>query len=273
MKSLFSTLVVTGLMLGMSYCSKKVQMAEVRPQKDSGTFKVLTYNIHHANPPSKKSGEIDLEAIAEVIRASDADIIALQEVDVFTKRSGLVDQAKELANLLNMNYYFGKAINYDGGKYGVAILSRYKITDPKTIHLPEDAHPESEDRVLAIATIELSNQRFIRFGSSHWDAGNADNRKLQANAINNIAKLEKLPFILAGDFNSTPDSKAFELINRQFVNTCVNCEFTIPVLNPNKTIDYIMYSNKKTFQVVSHQTIPEKYASDHLPVTAVLKLN
>src|SRR5690349_16069798 len=81
-------------------------------QKNSKTdktqeFKMLTYNIHHANPPSKP-GVIDIDAICHVIKQSEADVIALQEVDVQTNRSGKIDEAKLIAEKLGMNYHFFK---------------------------------------------------------------------------------------------------------------------------------------------------------------------
>ncbi|MFN2440183.1 MAG: hypothetical protein ABR503_13355 [Chitinophagaceae bacterium] len=48
---------------------------------------ILSYNIHHANPLSRP-GIIDLQAIAQVIKQQTPDLVALQEVDVYTNRSG-----------------------------------------------------------------------------------------------------------------------------------------------------------------------------------------
>ncbi|MCC4230107.1 endonuclease/exonuclease/phosphatase family protein [Zunongwangia profunda] len=43
---------------------------------------VLSYNIHHANPPSQ-SEVINLDTIATIIKNSKADIVGLQEVDIY----------------------------------------------------------------------------------------------------------------------------------------------------------------------------------------------
>src|SRR5687767_3450568 len=74
------------------------------------TLKILCYNIHHASPPSKP-GSIDLDAIAKVIMDHQPDLVALQEVDVFTGRSGPYNQAEELGKRTGMSAYFFKAIN------------------------------------------------------------------------------------------------------------------------------------------------------------------
>jgi endonuclease/exonuclease/phosphatase family metal-dependent hydrolase len=85
-----------------------------------GTLKVMTYNIHHGNPPAKE-GLIDLEAIAEVIKGQAPDLVALQELDVLTKRSGNIDEVKKLAELTGMHAFFSKGIDHEGGEYGVAV--------------------------------------------------------------------------------------------------------------------------------------------------------
>src|SRR5690606_41175307 len=67
-------------------------------------LKVLSYNIHHANPPSKPD-VIDMEAIARVINDSGADIVGLQEVDIHVSRSEMINQAEKLAELTGMDDY------------------------------------------------------------------------------------------------------------------------------------------------------------------------
>ncbi|PKD21647.1 hypothetical protein APR41_01265 [Salegentibacter salinarum] len=76
-------------------------------------LKVMAYNIHHANPPSKPD-TIDIDAIIKTIQGQDPDIVALQEIDANTTRSGEGNQAEILEERLGMNVFFSKAINYDG---------------------------------------------------------------------------------------------------------------------------------------------------------------
>ena len=65
-------------------------------QETSRTLRVLTYNIHHA---AGTDGKVDIERIARVIQSAKPDLVALQEVDQATKRSGGVDQLARLAEL------------------------------------------------------------------------------------------------------------------------------------------------------------------------------
>lgn len=255
------------LSLTMVSCSEKVFANHITAEGNRN-LRVMTYNIHHANPPSKKeSGEIDLDAIVNVIRNENPDLVALQEVEVNTGRSGGVNQAKEIADKLGMKAFFGRAIDYDGGYYGVAILSKYSINYPIVIPLPEDADSQAEDRVLTMASVTLPGGMVIRFGSTHLDVRSEGNRNQQVKMINEIASNENKPFIIAGDFNAEPESIAIAELDKVFTRTCTNdCEPTIPVDKPDRTIDFIAFTKGSPFKVVSQKVIQEKYASDHLPV-------
>ena len=234
--------------------------------------RVMTYNIHHANPPSKEeAGEIDIDAIVKTIRKENPDLVALQEVDVNTERSGKMNQAEMIAANLGMQAYFGRAIDHQGGYYGVAILSRYPLLETSVSPLPEDAAPASEDRVLAIVKVKLPGGMVVRFGSTHLDVVSPENREQQVKAINAIAAKETMPFIVAGDFNADPESSAISELDKRFTRTRgSDCEPTIPVDKPDRAIDFIAFSKGGPFKVVSQKVVQEKYASDHLPVVATL---
>ena len=234
----------------------------------------MSYNIHHGNPPSKSKEElIDVEAIAKVIEWQQPDLVALQEVDVNTKRSGKINEAVLLASRLKMNFYFFKAIDHDGGDYGVAILSKFPLSDPQSFKLPDNKDPKAEPRIFGVATATLNNGKKIRFASTHLDAQQSEeNRILQIKEINKITRNETLPIIIAGDLNAATNSEPIRVFDQQFTRTCTDCGYTIPIINPKYTIDHIAFKKGSDFQIISHQVIDEKYASDHLPILAVLQL-
>ena len=172
-----------------------------------------------------------------------------------------------------MNFYFGKAIDHDGGDYGVAILSRFPLSAQKTYKLPKNNDARAEQRVLAIATVEISKGKFIRFASTHLDAEHSEeNRVMQVKEIVKLTAGETLPLILAGDLNADPASETIKLFDASFTRSCGNCGFTIPVINPKKTIDHIAFKKGNPFNVVFHEVVKEKYASDHLPILSVIDL-
>jgi endonuclease/exonuclease/phosphatase family metal-dependent hydrolase len=234
-------------------------------------LKIMSYNIHIGNPPSKLK-LIDLNSIIKVIKAENPDLLALQEVDVNTGRSGKINQAEIIARELGMNFFFAKAIDHDGGDYGVCILSKYPISESKIHRLTTVKETGGEPRVLATAKIHLGNGDFIRFGSTHLDAQKESmNRVIQIKEINQIALEENLPFIIAGDLNAEEESSEIKQFDIEFTRTCQNCDPTFPVVSPKKTIDFIAFKKGNAFKTIKHYVVQEHYASDHLPVVAIIK--
>ena len=242
---------------------------------DADVLKGMTYNVHHCNPPGKaNTAMIDIPAISKVICEQNPDWVALQEIDDHTIRSGKeINEAQEIAKNTEMYFYFGKAIDYAGGGYGVAILSKYPISQMQTYYLPKDADKKTEQRVIITAKMQLPNGKVIRLGCTHLDVQNAKNRVLQVNEINRIASLDSIPFLLGGDFNDTAGSETIHLLDTDFQRSCLECEATIPSEHPKETIDYIAFTKKYPVKIVSHTVINESYASDHRPVVAVFQLH
>jgi endonuclease/exonuclease/phosphatase family metal-dependent hydrolase len=262
------------VLLSLLSCSEKIAISSSKKESyktPNGDLKVLCYNIHHANPPSKP-GLIDLDAIAAAITKENPDIVALQEVDRLMKRSGNVDQAKLLSEKTKMNYRFFKAINHDGGEYGTMMLSKYPISDVQMISLPE-AFP-GEDRVLGCMTVKLPSGKKFIFANTHLDAQKKDGtRTLQMQAILKELGTKKGPVVLCGDLNSVETSEAIKLLDQQFIRTCKgHCPGTIPVINPVKTIDYIAVKNA-AWSIKEYKVIAETYASDHRPVVVTFKID
>lgn len=228
-------------------------------------FKVLTYNIHHANPPSRPD-YIDLEAIARVIRETDVDIVGLQEVDVHTIRSGKqVNQATELARLTGMTSYFVKGIDYQGGEYGIAILSKFPILQADSLRLPMAPGVGGEPRVMAMVTVEPQKGKRFVFANTHLDL-KQETRILQARAIQEKLATFDVPVIFCGDLNAKPGSDVINFFDEHFVRSRIENGYTLPEVNPKSEIDFIMYRPASRFQIIGHEVIAEEYASDHRPV-------
>lgn len=228
------------------------------------TVKVLTYNIHHANPPSEAK-KIDIEAIAQVIKSSGADIVGIQEVDIHVSRSEMMNQAEKLSELTGMDYYFSKGIDLEKGYYGTLILSRYKIVGKRRYDLPMSV--ASENRSLAIVDVELADGKTISLANTHLDL-KEENRIAQAEFINELGELYSKPLILVGDLNARPESKPIQILEKYFIRNTEKNQATSPNINPKNEIDYIMVLNNKPFTWKEYKVIDESYASDHLPLYA-----
>lgn len=234
-------------------------------QPGTKTLKVMTYNIHHGNPPAQ-SGVIDLKAIADVINNQAPDLVALQELDVLTRRANGVDEVKELAALTGMHPFFSKGIDFDGGEYGVAILSRFKINHTERFPLPSKEGLPAEARSLAVVNVNLPSGQRLDFACTHLDL-KEEHRLLQVAEINKILGSRKGTVILAGDFNFEATNPAMAILEQHFNRSCrENCDPTIPEVNPKEEIDFILLKKGSPLKVVSHQVLKNIIASDHLPV-------
>jgi endonuclease/exonuclease/phosphatase family metal-dependent hydrolase len=270
---LMKKLIFAFILLSTTSCGLFKEKTKISDQSAARELKVMSYNIHIGNPPSKP-GLIDMESIVKAIKAENPDLVALQEVDVNTVRSGKVNQAETIARSLGMNFFFAKAIDHDGGDYGVTILSKFPISETKIHRLTTLKGTDGEPRVLATAKIHLKNGKFIRFGATHLDHLNKSvNREVQMEEINQVALKETLPFIIAGDLNAVEESSVIKKFDEVFTRTCQSCNPTFPVVRPNRTIDFIAFRTGNKFNILEHKVVQEHYASDHLPVIALLRYN
>ncbi|NNK49168.1 MAG: hypothetical protein HKP01_09880 [Gemmatimonadetes bacterium] len=241
-------------------------------ENDPDLVRILAYNVKHG---LGMDGQVALERIASVIRELAPDVVTLQEIDSVTTRTGLEDQATRLGELTGMRAIFGGFMDYGGGRYGMALLSRYPIVEWDNHRLPDGAEPRS---ALA-ARIEL-----LRPGYGEAPQLVVVGVHLYANAAERLAQAERLvelfagetaPVVLAGDFNSIPDSKVLRLLEDQGgwrVPAKTGPAFTFPSVVPDREIDFIMFRPAGRFAVREHRVVPEAEASDHRPVLLELEL-
>ena len=267
-KKIVSLLFLCLVMLAVIACTDKEE-PESTPEPAKEMLTVMSYNIHIANPPSKGEGFVDIEAIANAINKEKPDLVALQEVDKFTTRSGTsLDQAKEIATLTGMKYFFAKAINRSDGEYGVAILSKFSIENSKVFSLPVKT-TGAELRALGLIETSLPNGKKIVFASTHLDHLSDENRELQVReVIKALIPYQDRPVILGGDFNMAPQNAIWNVVREQFVLGCKTCPSTFPATSPNTTIDYLLLNKQAAayFTIKDYYAVPERYASDHVPI-------
>lgn len=240
---------------------------------DGRQLRVVTYNIHHGEGTD---GKFDLERISKVILARRPHLVAIQEVDVKTKRSSGVDQAAELARLTGMHYAFGKFMDFDGGEYGQMVLSKFPIKRTRNLELPKGPEPRTALAIdVEVKLPGLSKALPILFVGNHFYATEAE-RSAQAKHLTALLKGEiaaDKPIILAGDFNSTPGSKPMDILTKNWTDPTIKFDQrTWPSGRPKVEIDYILYRPAASFKFVKSKVIAEKIASDHRPVLTVLEV-
>ena len=270
-------LVVAACNKDENYNDKYGDRAVIPPKGQS--LRVMTYNIYGARATSPANAA-DLDAIAEVIRRQNPDFVTLNEVDVFTNRTGKdVHQARDLAEKLGMEWHFSKAIDRDGGEYGDAVLSKYPILEKRSYRLPCAAEQPGEDRSLCVIRVQIDGKD-LYVASTHLDHLSGDaSRLVQATEIRRIRDPElEGDLILCGDLNAIPSSNVIATMTSFLTNTGPIDQYTFPSDDPSRKIDYIMYAPIEHFgvqncQVVSRgdQQVGGVDASDHRPVIADIR--
>jgi endonuclease/exonuclease/phosphatase family metal-dependent hydrolase len=204
-----------------------------------------------------------------VINRQRPDLVTLQEVDRGARRTGRVDQAAELARLTGMAPAFGAFMDYDGGEYGMAILSRWPVVEVVNERLPDGAEPRTALRV-RVRSPE-TGQELVLVGIHFY---RSDRERLaQARRLVATLEREEVPVILAGDFNSEPGSPVLALVERSWsVLDKGPDRLTFPSDDPRTEIDFIAVRPGNRFMVLSHVVVDEPVASDHRPLVADLAL-
>lgn len=244
---------------------------DVAGQEQSRRMRVLSYNMHHGRG---SDGKIDLKRIANVIRSTSADLVALQEVDRNTRRSGGVDQPAELARLTEMEAVFERNIEYQGGDYGNAVLSRLPIERHQNHALP--SYYDGEQRGVLEVEVQLRERGPpLIFFATHLDHRRDDRERMaSAKTIEELAGRHKnAALIVAGDLNATPDSRVIESFQRIWRSATSEADPTptFPAEMPKRQIDYVLYRPPDRWRVVEVRVIDEPVASDHRPILAVLE--
>lgn len=240
------------------------------------SLRVMTYNIQY--------GGGSLDGIAGAIRASAADVVALQEVDVhWSTRSNFVDQAAVLAAELGMQARFapiyqlpGENASAPSREFGVALLSRYPIVafanhaiTRLSTQQPEGAPPTPMPGLLE-ATVDVRGT-LVRVFNLHLDyRPDPTVRRQQVTETLALIGEPATPTLMFGDLNAGPDAPELQpLFERLHDSWKVSADagLTYPATAPVKRIDYVMTSSH--FRALGAR-VPETQASDHRPVVVDL---
>ncbi len=258
---------VLGLIAG---CARPLASPNLRE------IRVLVYNVHAGKDAA---GVDNLPRVADLVRQTGADVVLLQEVDRGTRRSGQVDQPDVLARRTSFAVAFGKTLDYDGGEYGIAVLSRWPIAQQALMRLPVEPpqrraggsyEPRGVQRVIVRAP-----RGQMALVNTHLDASREDYyRRQEARTVLAVARDAGSLVLVGGDFNSTPDSEVqTEVRQGGLRDAWLECGrgdgFTYPADTPTKRIDYLYLTGTTT---CSRAEVLETTASDHRPLLVTVRL-
>lgn len=224
-------------------------------------LKILCWNIHHGRGMDDR---IDLDRIAAVIAAEKPDLVALQEVDRSTRRSGGVDQAAVLAGSLGMKQVFGQAMDYSGGGYGLAVLSRLPLAGHTIHRLPGPGEPR-----IALEVVVRQDGADLSVVCVHLD------HRLESTRVKQVAALREAldgrdRVVLCGDLNDVPGSPTLEAFGGDWVVVPKkDGAGTHPAPRPRVDIDHFLLRGVQAAGPL--RVLEEKAASDHRPVVGAVK--
>ena len=231
--------------------------------------RLMSFNVMHCEGADRK---VDVARTAAAILRESPDFVGLQELDRGArKRSGGADQPAELGRITGMHATFAKAIPFQGGEYGVAVLSREKPISVFTAPLPG-----KEPRVLLLC--EFGE---FWFGTTHLSVA-AESERIESIAIIRKAVAERArtkPVFLTGDWNANPDSPVLagmrgflKVLSDERGRTYHGFKENAP--DGAHCIDYIAVDASAAQDVacLESHVVPDVTTSDHSPVVATVSL-
>lgn len=226
-----------------------------KSEEEKMRLRFASYNIFHGG-----LAKYDMSKIAKNIVENDIDVVGIQEVDIGTLRSGKINVIAELAKASGYPYYaFFKTIDFDGGDYGIAVLSRYPIVESEKLELESG---KSEKRALGMTKIDVDGNN-ISFFVTHLTYRDKDVRVAQLSYLADL--LSKTDdFILTGDFNTCDLGDVDKLENLGRVNCKESPTVTFP--EDSLSIDNILYS-KSHWRFENINIVTDSY-SDHYMIWA-----
>ena len=230
----------------------------------------MTYNILSGRNLAR---DLNLEYSATVIREVQPDFVNLNEVRNHTQDIGPINQAYELGRITGYYPIFSRAIDYGGGEYGNAFLSRLPMLSSEIIHIPDPEIRISghnyEHRCIQRIVLLAGEQPITIFGTHFGLAPNEQENAVQL-LLDLIAK-ETNPVLVMGDLNAEPDTPVVKPLFDALTDTCAGSGIlTFPSDKPEIKIDHILL--KGNWQLLSIRCL-DTQNSDHRPLIAELELN
>ncbi len=236
-------------------------------------IRLLTYNVHSCRGTD---GKVDPLRIADVIARCEADIVALQELDVGRMRTGGVDQAQIIASHLNAVSHFHPAFHLEDEQYGDAILTALPSRLVKAGPLPSIGEPRGAIWVsVDVGGTELQVIN-THFGLRRRERANQATTLLGPGWLGSAA-CRDAPCVLLGDFNAVPSSVVYRMFARGMRDVQMRdgsrARATFPSRFPLLRLDHIFAGDcvvPLQAEVVSN--LRTRTASDHLPLLATVEI-
>lgn len=243
-----------------------------RERDGRAPLRIVTYNVHSC---IGLDGRLSPARIARVLAAIGPDVIALQELDVLRNRTGLIDQADQIARALEMELHFHPSFEVEG-RYGNAVLSRLPTKLIKAGPLSQGGR-RGEPR--GALWVEIDAGVPLQLITTHLGTSPAE-RDVQ---IEHLLGADWLahpqcqgPLVFCGDLNALPGSSP----HRRVCSRLHDAQLVLKQRRPRRTwfgplpllrIDHLFVNDLLEVRRVDvPRTHLSKIASDHLPLVVDL---
>jgi endonuclease/exonuclease/phosphatase family metal-dependent hydrolase len=223
---------LTAGLLAILATAMSVALTATPPPAETNTsLRVLTYNLQQGYT---KEGQRGMDKQLAFIRQVSPDILGLQETDTARIAGGNADVVRYYADQLKMYSYYGPSPVT--GTFGIALLSRYPIENPRTFYL----YSAGEQTAAILATIRVGEQTFTVLVTHLGNKG----PMIQQQQV--LKLLDGQPNVIAmGDFNFRADTQQYALTTQSLADGWLSAaqrQLTPPELNVERRIDHIFVS-------------------------------
>jgi endonuclease/exonuclease/phosphatase family metal-dependent hydrolase len=243
------------------------------------SVRILSYNVHACVGIDK---QMSPERIANVIESCAPDIVALQEIDVGRPRSGRIDQARMLAELLGMDAHFHPSTKIGPDEhYGDAILTSLPYSMRKMGVLPGfHDRIKVEPRGALWASVDVGGGVNVQVVNTHLGVWPHE-QMLQLSTLLGPEWLGhpdcRDPVVFLGDFNAPPGLAPYRRLASEFIDVQKawgerKAKPTFPGRLPALRIDHVWLRGQARIRKVEVVRTPlARVASDHLPLVVELE--
>ena len=233
-------------------------------------IRIATYNVHKC---VGIDGRESVARIAEVISEFNPDLVGLQEVLSIEGGRPEENQARYLADALNMYLAMGEVRRLRGGAYGNIVLSKLPFDD--VCHYDLSA-PGREPRGCVRCSVRLRSGELLYVFNLHLGTAFME-RRWQAKRMFETEIIRSKDVrgarVLLGDFNEWTQGLASTMLAAEFKGADIRSRLgrkkTYPGICPVLHLDHIYYDEDLvTDQAFLHRTVKSVLASDHLPLVA-----
>ncbi|UCG02852.1 MAG: endonuclease/exonuclease/phosphatase family protein [Candidatus Heimdallarchaeota archaeon] len=228
----------------------------------TNSITVMTYNIQQGY---NEDGIKNLNGQLKLVKSINPDIIGLQECDTARIANGNMDVVRYFANNLKMYSYYGpKTVT---GTFGIALLSKYPIQNPRTFFM----YSKGEQTATIKAQIEAGTKSFNIFVTHLGNGGPIVQQEAIMDELNG-----KPNVVLIGDFNFRPNTEQYNLTTITLNDSWLlagktNTDFLDDLeYNISHRIDHIFVSSGIS---VSECNFIVSKESDHPAVWATIELD